>query len=285
MSRDLPTVAITGATGALGGAVARALQAGGMPLRLLVRSVARAPHLAGAVVLPCAYSDRSAADVALEGVETLFMVSASESADRLDEHRDFIDAARAAGVGHIVYTSFLSAAPDATFTLARDHYATEEMIRAAGVGFTFLRDSLYADFMAALVGDDGVIRGPAGDGRVAIVTRADIARVATSVMADPAAHRDVTYDVTGPEALSMGEIARLLSKAGDRSVVFHDESVTEAYESRRRWAAPSWQNDAWVSTYTAIASGELSTVSTDVHRVTGRLPMSLQEFLVESTAG
>ncbi len=218
-----------------------------MPLRLLVRSVARAPHLAGAVLLPCAYADRSGADVALEGVKTLFMVSASESAELLDEHRDFIDAAAAAGVGHIVYTSFLGAAPDV---------------------------------MAALVGDDGVIRGPAADGRVAIVTPADIARVATRVMADPAAHRDVTYDVTGPEALSMDEIARLLSEAGERSVVFHDESVAEAYASRRRWGAPSWQNDARVSTYTAIASGELSTVSTDMRRVTGRQPLSLQEFLV-----
>ena len=99
----------------------------------------------------------------------------------------------------------------------------------------------------ALVRDDGVIRGPAPPGRVAIVTRADIARIRC--------------------------------EAGDRSVDFHDETVPEAYASRRRWGAPSWQNDAWVSTCTAIASGELSTVSTDVHRVTGRQPMSLQEFL------
>ena len=94
------------------------------------------------------------------------MVSAAESADRLDQHRTFIDAAAEAGVRHIVYTSFLGAAPDATFTLARDHWVTEEHIRASGLAFTFLRDSFYLDFLPALAGEDGVIRGPAGDGLV-----------------------------------------------------------------------------------------------------------------------
>ena len=99
------------------------------------------------------------------------MVSASESADRVAQHVAFIDAAARAGVGHVVYISFFGAAPDATFTLARDHYATEEHLRASGMDFTFLRDNLYADFLPALVGDDGVIRGPAGRGRVAAVAQ------------------------------------------------------------------------------------------------------------------
>jgi uncharacterized protein YbjT (DUF2867 family) len=109
------------------------------------------------------YGDRDAAAAALHGVDVLFMVSASESADRREQHRTFVDAAAAAGVRHVVYTSFLGAAPDATFTLARDHWATEEHLRASGMAFTFLRDSLYLDFLPALAGPDGVIRGPAGD--------------------------------------------------------------------------------------------------------------------------
>lgn len=63
------------------------------------------------------------------------------------------------------------------------------------------------------------------------------------------------------------------------TVTFHDETVAEAYESRRRWGAPAWQNDSWVSTYTAIASGELAAVSDDIRTITGRRPLTLAEFL------
>lgn len=275
----LPTIAVTGSTGFVGGAVARALAAAGIAQRLLVRDLARAPALDGAVALQSAYSDREAGAAALAGVEILFMVSAAENADRRDEHRAFIDSATDAGVRHIVYTSFLNAAPDATFTLARDHYITEEHIKAAGIDHTFLRDSLYLDFIPFMVGEDGVIRGPAGEGRAAIVSRADVARAAVEAITDPAAHRNLTYNMTGPEALTLTEIARILSAARGSRVSFHDESLPEAYESRAKWGAPGWQVDAWVSTYAAIAAGEMGPVSDDVEKVTGRRATSLAEFL------
>jgi NAD(P)H dehydrogenase (quinone) len=134
--------------------------------------------------------------------------------------------------------------------------------------------------MDALVGEDLTIRGPAGDGKVSVVAREDIARVAAAVLRDPGAHRDATYYMTGPEALSMTEVARALTLARGQTVTFHDETIPEAYESRRRWGAPDWQNDAWVSTYTAIASGDLAAVSDDVETITGRRPLTLAEFLL-----
>ncbi|WEO76136.1 SDR family oxidoreductase [Cryobacterium sp. SO2] len=275
----LPILAVTGSTGALGSLVAHALAADGVPQRLLARTVAKAPQLPGSVALPFSYSDRAACALALDGVQTLFMVSAAENAERLDQHRAFIDSARAAGVRHIVYTSFIAAAPDATFTLARDHYATEQYIQASGIEHTFLRDSLYLDFMHALVGADGVIRGPAGTGRVAAVARADVARTAVAVLRDVTAHRNVTYDLTGPEALTMAEVAQTLSAAQGSTVRFHDETLAEAYESRAPWGAPGWQVDAWVSTYTAIAAGEMAAVSTDIETITGLKPASLAQLL------
>src|SRR2546429_7052933 len=145
-------LAVTGATGNSGGRVARLLPAAGMPQRLVVRDPSRAPALDGATVAQAAYHDGEAARRALDGADTLFMVSGSEAADRLDQHRAFVDAAAAAGVGRIVYLSFYGAAPDATFTLVRDHWATEEHIRASGLTYTFLRDNMYADFMPYLVG-------------------------------------------------------------------------------------------------------------------------------------
>ena len=179
---DLPTLAVTGSTGALGGMVARLVADAGVPQRLLARDPGRAPDLAGAVPVRCAFADVPAD--ALDGVEVLLMVSASESADRLDQHRAFVDAAARAGVRHLVYTSFVGAAADSVFTLGRDHYATEEHARALGLQHTFLRDNFYLDFLPMMVGDDGVLRGPAGEGRVAAVARADVARAAAAVLLD-----------------------------------------------------------------------------------------------------
>ncbi|MEV4749150.1 SDR family oxidoreductase [Streptosporangium amethystogenes subsp. fukuiense] len=273
------TIAVTGATGRLGGRVARRLAAAGIPQLLLVRDPARAPHLPGAAVARAGYSDREAAAAALRGVETVLMVSASESPDRLEQHRAFVDATAEAGVAHLVYISFYGAAPQATFTLARDHWATEQHIRATGLAFTFLRDNLYADFMPALVGDDGVIRGPAALGRTAVVAQDDIADAAVAVLTDPAGHTGATYDLTGPHALTMEEIAAVLSQATGRTITYRPETVEEAYRSRAAYGAPAWQLDAWISTYTAVAAGELDGLGDAVPRLTGHPATPLADVI------
>lgn len=208
----LPPLAVTGSTGYLGGLVARHLTDAHLPVRLLARDPARAPRLPGAEAVLSSYADDPETRSSLAGVRTLFMVSASESADRLQQHRALIDAAAAAGVERIVYTSFYGAAPDATFTLARDHWATEQHIIASGMSHTFLRDNFYIDILPGFVGEDGIIRGPAGTGKVAAVTRADIARVAATILSDPTPHADQTYNLTGPESLTMTEIASTLTR-------------------------------------------------------------------------
>ena len=276
MSFERPTTAITGSTGVVGGLVARELSGTGMPLRLLVRDTSRAPDLDRAVAERAVYGEPT---TALADVELLFMVSASESATRLDEHRAFVDAAAAAGVRHIVYTSFLGASADSTFTLGRDHFATEQHIRSSGMDFTFLRDAFYLDFMPSMVGDDGVMRGPAGDGRAAIVAREDVARTAARVLENPAAHLNETYNLTGPERLTLTEVAGIITAETGRQTTFVNETIDEAYASRASYGAPDWQVDAWVSTYTAIAAGDQDVESDDVERVTGRIPLSLEAFL------
>jgi NAD(P)H dehydrogenase (quinone) len=273
-------IVISGATGRLGGRIARKLSEAGVAQRLLVRDPARAPELLGAEVAVAEYGgDPATVRAALDGADVLLMVSASESPDRLDKHRAFADAAAAAGVGHLVYTSFLGAAPDAVFTLARDHWATEELIRASGVPFTFLRDNLYADFLTFMVGDDGVIRGPGGDGRAAVVAQDDIADAAAAVLRDPVPHAGATYDLTGPAALSFAEMAATLTEVTGRAVEYHDETLPEAYASRAAYGAPDWQVDAWVSTYTAVAAGELAGVSPAVEQLTGHPATSLEQLL------
>ena len=262
--------------------VARLLAGAGSPQRLLVRDPSRAPELEQAVPVVVTYADPSLAAAALAGVETLFMVSAAEAEDRLQQHRAFVDAAAAAGVQHIVYTSFLGAAAGCTFTLGRDHFATEEHIRGSGMNFTFLRNNFYLDFLPLLAGEDGVIRGPAGDGVLAAVARADIARSAVTVLRDPALHVGRSYDLTGPDDISLETAAGILTAGTGRSISFHNETVEEAYASRASYTAPPWQVDAWVSTYTAIAAGELSGPTSAVHELTGREPLGLAQFLADS---
>ena len=270
---------VTGATGRLGGRLARLLAAAGVEQRLVVRTPARAPVRPGSTVAPASYDDGDAVRRALDGLDVVLMVSAAESEHRLDEHRAFVDAAAAAGVRHLVYVSFFGAAPDATFTLARDHHVTEQHVEQSGMAWTFLRDNLYSDFFPLLAGEDGVIRGPAGDGRVSAVAQDDIAAAATSVLVDPVAHEGRTYSLTGPEALTLTEAAATMSRVLGRDVAFEDETVEEAYASRASYGAPGWQLDAWVSTYTAIAAGELAEVTGDVELLTGRPPRSLEDLL------
>lgn len=273
-----PTIGITGATGRLGGRVARHLADQGRTTRLLVRDPSRAPDLPGATVARAPYSDDAQIRKALTGLDVLFMVSAAESADRSAQHRAFIDAAAAAGVRHTVYTSFVGASPDATFTLARDHGATEEHLRASGMTTTFLRDNFYLDVFPLFADESGTLRGPADDGRVAAVAIADVARVAAAVLADAPAHADATYDLSGAEALSLADMARIMTQAG-RPTGYVEETVEEAYASRRPSGAPQWQLDAWVSTYTAIAAGELAQVTDTVERLTGRPPLTFADVL------
>ncbi|WNZ14223.1 SDR family oxidoreductase [Streptomyces sp. 11x1] len=279
-----PTTVVTGSTGRIGGRVARRLAERGLPQKLLVRSPERAPRLTGAVAVRGEYADRDAVLDALAGTRTLFMVSASESADRLAQHKAFVDAAVEAGVRHLVYLSFYGAAPDATFTLARDHFHTERHIRASGLAYTFLRDNLYAEFVPDLVGEDGAIRGPAGSGRAAFVAQDDIADAADAVLSRPDDHAGVTYDLTGPDSLSLDDAAAVLSERLGRAVTYRQETVEEAYASRAAYGAPDWQLDAWVSTYTAIAAGELDGVSDAVPRLTGRPATPLAD-VVHAVAG
>ena len=169
----------------------------------------------------------------------------------------------AAGVERIVYLSFLGASPEATFTFARDHWHTEEHIRASGVRYAFLRDSLYLDMLPTMAGADGVIRGPAGDGRVAAVARDDVADAVVAVLLGEGGY----------------EVVEELSRVTGRDITYHAETLDEAYESRVSYGAPGWEVEGWVTSYSAIAAGEMNLVSDAVARLTGHEPQNLPEFL------
>jgi len=279
-------IGVTGATGALGGRVAAQLSAlGNVPLRLVVRDAARAPQLPGAEVVenPGGYSDGAGLQAALRGVDTLYLVSAAEDENRLDQHFAAVDAAAAAGVQRIVYTSFVGARADAAFTLVRQHAATEERIAATGVRHTFLRHNMYADFVpffATTEGDRAVIAAPGGQGRVGFVSRDDLADVAVAVLLrddDDLAGR--ALDVTGPEALTLAEAAAVLTEVTGRPTDYRDQTVEEAWATRRPSGHPDWEIEGWVTSYVAIAQGELASVTDVVPTLTGHPALTVAEHL------
>jgi NAD(P)H dehydrogenase (quinone) len=273
----MTVIAITGSTGHIGHAVAD--QLGDLSPTLVVRDAAKAPTITGSPVVVTDYADASNSVRALEGVDVLFMVSASESKFRRVQHRTFIEAAAAAGVSHIVYTSFFGADPDAVFTLGRDHADAESAIRASGMKFTLLRNNFYSDLLPWFADHSGVIRGPAGDGRVAAVARADVADVAAGILRNPARHAGVTYELTGPEALTLHEVAGRAGAVIGRTMRYQPETEDEAYASRAHYEAEQWQLDAWVSTYTAIADGGTERVTDHVERVSGHRARTIEEAL------
>ena len=206
-------IGVAGATGGLGGRIAA---------RLAERGVAAATDRArpGAGALAPGRRGRPGAATTATARRCAARSTASTSCSCARRARTptasrctarAVDAAAAAGVGRLVYTSFVGAAPDCVFTFGRDHFHTEEHIRASGVGFTFLRDSIYLDYIPFFTSAEGIIQGPAGDGRVGAVARDDIADVAVEALLD-AQHEGRAYEVTGREAFTLAEAAEILTR-------------------------------------------------------------------------
>ena len=275
----IPKIAVTGVTGNLGGMVARLCKKNKIEVRNLARNVEKAEKLGFYNVFKSSY-DKSADTVkSLEGIEVLFMVSGSENPNRIQQHKDFIDVAKIVGVSHIIYLSFYNASKNSIFTLGRDHYATEEYIKENGFKYTFLRDNFYADFFVDLCREYGEIKGPAGNGKVSAVVRSDVSEVTAKILENPGKWENQTLNMTGPEELSMTEIVKAVSEYFGKEIKYIEETMEEAYESRKIWKAEQWEYDSWVSTYTAIAENEQSGISNDIEKVLGRKATSLVEYL------
>ena len=275
----MPEIVVTGVTGNLGGMVARLCKKNKIEVRNLARNVEKAEKLGFSNVFKSSYDKSENTVKSLEGIKALFMVSGSENPNRIQQHKDFIDAAKIAGVSHIIYLSFYNASKNSIFTLGRDHYATEEYIKENGFKYTFLRDNFYADFFVDLCREYGEIKGPAGNRKVSAVVRSDVSEVAAKILENLGKWENQTLNMTGPEELSMAEIVKAVSEYFGKEIKYIEEKVEEAYESRKIWKAEQWEYDSWVSTYTAIAENEQSGISNDIEKVLGRKATSLAEYL------
>lgn len=274
-------ILVTGASGHVGGRVAELLAERDHDLRLMTRTpdALSGPDLG--TVVQADYAEPNALDAAFDGVDVAFLVSGyAEPGTRAQLHKNAIDAAVRAGVQHLVYLSFQGAAPDSHFPMSRDHYQTEQFLEESGVPYTALRDNLYLDLIPELFGPDGVVRGPAGNGTVAWVSREDVAQTVAAALANPGAHAG-TYDVTGPDAFSLADTADRLSSLLGRPLRYERESVEEGRAWRRQLDVPEWEVETWLGSYQAIAAGELADTSDTVERFTGQPPARLADYFEE----
>ncbi len=272
---------ITGASGVVGHRVAHLLAARGTRVRLMARDPGKVQAPPGCEVVAGDYADPGSLAAPFRGIDTALIVSGyAREGDRARLHGHAISAAAHAGVRHLVYLSFQGASPSSRFPMARDHALTEGLLAASGVPYTALRDSLYLDVIPHLFDRDGVVRGPAGAGRAAFVSREDVAQTVVAVLLQPPAVSGA-LDVTGPEALSLYDVAARVSGLVGRPLRYEDETVEAGRLWRATSGAPDWEVETWLGSYLAQAAGELEPVSETVTRLTGRVPLTLERHFTE----
>ena len=250
-------------------------------MRLLVRSPDRAPRIAGAQVQAADYRDPQALEKGLGKGDRVFMVSLWIGGDtRLDLHHSFIDAAAKADVAQLIYLSFVNAGPNAVFSHAREHGATEEMLRASGVPWTAIRNSMYADDIPGWFDPDGVAREPGDEARMSFSYRPELADVIAVTLTGPI-HGGKIYNITTPDSVSMRELAEIAGKVTGEAYSY--EPISDA-EWIKRWKAqgrPEWALEAGQTSYEALRAGEFDVVSDDYERVTGRKAATVAQIITE----
>jgi uncharacterized protein YbjT (DUF2867 family) len=274
-------IVVTGSTGRVGGLVARRLESAGHPMRLLVRDPRRGPQIKGAQVQAAEYGSPETLAKGLQKGDRVFMVSLWIGGDvRLELHRSFIEAAARADVAQLVYLSFVNAGPNAMFSHAREHGATEEMLRASGVPWAAIRNSMYADDIPGWFDPDGVAREPGDEARMSFSYRPELADVIAVTLTGPG-HDGKVYNITTPESVSMRELAQTASKVIGEAYDYAPISDAEWIERWKAQGRPDWALEAGLSSYEALRAGELDVVSDDYEKVTGRKPASIAQIITE----
>ncbi|MEL4319654.1 SDR family oxidoreductase [Leifsonia sp. YIM 134122] len=279
------TIVVTGASGHLGRLAVESLLARGVEPASIVaagRSVEKLADLAerGVRTARIDYADAASLAAAFNGADAVLLVSGSEVGQRVEQHRNAIDAAVAAGVGRIVYTS----APKATTSpliLAPEHKATEDLLQASGLSVTILRNGWYTENYVGAVtdaGTSGVIAASVGDGRVASASRADYAEAAAVVLTTDG-HDGAVYELSGDDAWSFTELAEAASEVLDTPVTFQSLSPEEHLAALAAAGLDDGTAGFVVALDGNIRDGLLADTSGDLARLIGRPTTPLVEGL------
>lgn len=281
------TIAITAASGQLGHLVIGKLKAKvpGSEIVALARHPERAADL-GVTVRKADYSRPETLEPALAGIDRLLFISSGEAGPgRIEQHHNVVEAARKAGVTHIVYTSVLHADTSA-LAIAEEHRATEAMIRASGIPFTFLRNGWYTENYTASVGGalaGGALIGSAGEGRISSAPRADYAEAAVAVLAG-GGHEGQTYELGGDEAYTLADLAAEISRQTGRTILYRNLSEADHAAALAGFGLPEGAAKAFASYDVQASQGALFDDSRTLSRLIGRPTTPLSAAVAEALA-
>lgn len=283
-------IVVTGATGQLGRLVVEGLlkKVPAAEVVAAVRDPEKAAEFAarGVQVRRADYDDPASLTAAFAGADKVLLISSSTPGQRLAQHEAVVTAAREAGVGHLAYTSVLAADTTKLF-VAPDHQATEEVIRASGVPFTFLRNGWYTENYAQTITQAvavGSFAGAAGEGLVGAVPRIDFAEAAVAVLTGEG-HEGQVYELAGDEPWSYVDLAAAVTAAAGTPVTYQDLPV----EQYRKVLVGAGLPEAFAAVLAdadrGIAEGELATTSGDLSRLIGRPTTPLAEAVTALVKG
>ncbi|MGA4524057.1 SDR family oxidoreductase [Citrobacter portucalensis] len=275
-------IAITGATGLLGQQVIESLlkTVPASQIVAIVRNPAKATALSqqGITVRQADYSDEAALTAALQGIDKLLLISSSEVGQRAPQHRNVINAAKAAHVKFIAYTSLLHA-DTSPLGLADEHVATEKMLAESGIAYALLRNGWYtenylASAPAAL--EHGVFIGAAGEGKIASATRADYAAAAARVISEDG-HSGKTYELAGDAGWTLSQLAAELAKQSGKKVVYQNLSEADFAAALKGVGLPAGLADMLADSDTGASKGGLFDDSHTLSKLIGRPTTSLSD--------
>ncbi|MGB7542965.1 MAG: SDR family oxidoreductase [Burkholderiales bacterium] len=281
-------ILVTGANGLNGRALLHLLSAKGVPVRALVRNTARADGLSSLPKVEIVQGDMARPETLggpLQGVDRAMLISSSDPA-MLEVQSNFIDAARKAGVKHVVKLSGIIPEPDSPFRFARMHAEIEKRLEASGMAFTHLRAG---EFMPAYfrqvpnIAAKGAIFLPMEDAKIASIDVGDIAEVAATVLTSPG-HQGKTYPLTGPEALTMAEVAAKLSSATGKTIRYVNVAPEDAKKAQLAAGMPPYLVDALAELFAERRKGKEGKVSGAVPELLRRRATSFDEFAVRNAA-
>lgn len=275
-------IAITGATGQLGQHVIESLlkTVPASQIVAIVRNLAKATALSqqGITIRQADYSDEAAFTTALQGIDKLLLISSSEVGQRAPQHRNVINAAKAAHVKFIAYTSLLHA-DTSPLGLADEHVATEQMLAESGIAYALLRNGWYtenylASAPAAL--EHGVFIGAADEGKIASATRADYAAAAARVISEDG-HAGKTYELAGDAGWTLSQLAAELAKQSGKKVVYQNLSEADFAAALKGVGLPAGLADMLADSDTGASKGGLFDDSHTLSKLIGRPTTSLAD--------
>lgn len=276
-------IGVTGASGGVGSRVVRHLLAGADPPSVIAvaRRPRAVPEAANLAVRYADYDDPSSLQDAFTDLRTLVFVSSDGVAETMRRHHEHVIAAAIdSGVDHIIYTSIIDASPDSRFYYAAVHRETEEQLAESDISHCLARTSIFADYFLstwiAPAFDEGTLALPAGDGRMSLVTRNDVA----SVLAVAAvSRRQGIIDLTGPAALTAGEIGQITQAATGRPLRYVALEEGAYRQKLAREQAPGWLIEAFSSMFASVREGRFEVVSADIPELTGEPQQPYADFI------